>query len=403
VRIAVDAAACCNRRGFGRFARELLQALVARRDGIEYVLLVDREPNAGELPGELPVELMALPRVNANPARTVTASAIAGGRRTLRELFAFTRAARRARADLLFEPASWASFPLWPGTKSVICFHDTIAESLPGLVFPDRTSAWAWRAKSWLAARQATRVMTVSNASRDALAARYGIAAERIDVVGAGASAKFRPLTDRAALADALARLGIATARPWFLFVGGLAPHKNVARLLDAYATALGDIDAGLVLVGDPAADGFRAEGVALAQRIERDERLKAGVRLLGCVGDDDLVALLNGAHALVLPSLLEGFGLPALEAMQCGTPVLASRAGALPEVVGAGGAYFTPTDAGELARALVACVRDREWRARTATLARAQAAQFSWSRAAGLAVESFRRAAGPARGREPG
>jgi glycosyltransferase involved in cell wall biosynthesis len=390
VRVAVDAASCFNRRGFGRFARELLQALVARSDGIDYVLLVDREPR----PDELPPALLELPRVDANPARTVTASAVAGGRRTLRELLAFTRAARRARADLLFEPAVYASFPLWPGTRSVVCFHDTIAESLPELVFPDRRSEWAWRAKSWLAARQATRVMTVSSASRDALVAAYAIAPQRIDVVCEGASERFRPLEDRGALAATLARLGVPADRPWFLFVGGLAPHKNVALLLDAFARARATIDAALVVAGDPAADGFRAEGVALAERIAADERLKRSVRLLGFVSDDDLVALMNGAHVLVLPSRLEGFGLPALEAMQCGTPVLASRAGALPEVVGEGGALFAPTDADELARALVTSVTDRAWRPRHSLRARAQAANFSWGRAAELAVASFRRAA---------
>lgn len=393
MRIAVDGASCFNRRGFGRFARELLQALLARDDGIDYVLLLDHEPQ----PGELPAPLEALPRVNAGPARTVTAAAAAGSRRTLRELLAFTRAARRTRADLLFLPAVWSSFPTWPGTRSVVGFHDAIAESLPELVFPDGHGEWAWRAKCWLAARQATRVVTPSAASRDALARLYAIPLDRFDVVGAGASAKFRPLTDRAAVAAALARLGVEDQRPWFLFVGGLAPHKNVATLLEAFARARATIDAGLVISGDPAADGFRSDGAEVAARVTRDEALRKSVRLLGFVPDDGLVALMNGAHALVLPSLLEGFGLPALEAMQCGTPVLASRAGALPEVVGEGGACFAPTDAGELARLMIESVRDADWRPIHSARARAQAAKFSWAKTAELTVASFWRAARPA------
>jgi glycosyltransferase involved in cell wall biosynthesis len=323
----------------------------------------------------------------------VTGSASAGGRRGLLERLAFTRAARRARAELVFEPAVYSYFPLRPGQRSVVCFHDTIAESFPRLVFPDRRSEWAWRAKSWLAARQATRVMTVSAASRDALAAAYRLPPGRIDVVTEGADARFRPAGDRAALERDLARLGVPRGRPFFLFVGGISPHKNLATLLDGFAGLLRDDDATLVLAGDRQAGGFLADSAALETKVRADERLRARVVWTGHVGEDDLVALYQGARALVLPSLLEGFGLPALEAMSCGIPVAASRAGALPEVVGEAGLLFEPTDATALASALRRLLRDDDLVATLSARALERAAGFSWARGAELAAESFAQA----------
>ncbi|MSR46025.1 MAG: glycosyltransferase family 1 protein [Planctomycetes bacterium] len=395
MRIAVDASCCFNRRGFGRFARELLAALARRSDGFDFVLLVDRDA----APGDLPEPLLALPRLNAQPGRSVTDAAVAGDARRPAELFAFTRAARRCQADLLFLPAVYSAFPLWPGTRAVVCFHDAIAETFPRMVFPDRKSEWFWRAKSWLAARQATRVMTVSEASRRDVGRVYGIAADRIDVVSEGADARFRPPTDHAALAAALRRLRIPEDRPYFLFVGGISPHKNLATLLTAFSRLLANAsngasgDATLVLVGDPKADGFLDSAAPLRQQIAADARLAARVHWTGFVADDDLVPLYQGACALVLPSLLEGFGLPALEAMSCATPVVASDAGSLPEVVGDGGLLVPALDAMALQAALSEVLGRPQQRALLAAKALARSRRFTWERGAADAVACFRRA----------
>jgi glycosyltransferase involved in cell wall biosynthesis len=391
VRIAVDASVCANRRGFGRFARELLSALVARRagDGFEYVLLLDREPQ----PGELPAPLASLERIVAAPRKKVTESAVAGGRRSLGDLFAFTKAAGRARADLVFLPAVYSAFPLKPGTRAVVCFHDTIAEEHPRLVFPDRKSEWFWRAKSWLAARQATRVMTVSSASKAALARAYRVPLDKIDVVTEGADPSFRPLSDRATVLRELARFDARDGPPYFLFVGGLSPHKNLKTLLLALRLLLGRHDAKLLLVGDPKADGFLDADSELRAIVEKDAKLKSRVAFTGFVDDESLVHLMNGAIALVMPSLLEGFGLPALEAMACGTPVLASSTGALPEVVGEAGLFFPPTDAAAMAHAMEKVVADPALREQLACKAVEQAGRFGWARGAELAAASFARA----------
>jgi len=390
VRIAVDASSCFNRRGFGRFARELLAALARRNDGFDWLLLVDREP----APGELPEPLASLPRLNAQPGRSVTDAAVAGDARRMGELLAFTRAARKSGAALVFLPAVYSAFPLWPGTRAVVCFHDAIAESFPRLVFPDRRSEWFWRAKSWLAARQATRVMTVSEASKRDVARCYRVAPARIDVVSEGADSRFAPAKDGAALRSALARLRVDATRPYFLFVGGISPHKNLATLLDAFAALLaGGDDATLLLVGDPAAGGFLASAAPLRERIAADVRLAARVQWTGHVADDDLAPLYQGARALVLPSLLEGFGLPALEAMSCGTPVVVSDAGSLPEVVGDAGLLFPPRDSAALRGALALLLREPARREELARRALERSRRFTWERGAEEAAACFRRA----------
>jgi glycosyltransferase involved in cell wall biosynthesis len=146
-------------------------------------------------------------------------------------------------------------------------------------------------------------------------------------------------------------------------------------------------------MVGDLAADGFLANAGELRAKIDADPALRARAVFTGYVSDDDLVALYNGAVALVLPSLLEGFGLPAVEAMACGTPVLASRVGSLPEVVGDAGLLFDPQSAEEMAAAIRSVVDDPGLRGDLARRASDRARRFTWERAADLAMRSLERA----------
>ena len=146
------------------------------------------------------------------------------------------------------------------------------------------------------------------------------------------------PEAERRARADSAFR---PTSR-FFLYVGGLSPHKNLLRLVEAFAQAA-PADVKLVLVGD-VHDVFHTHVPQIRAAIAR-HALEDRVILAGFVPDEELVLLYSRAYALILPSLLEGFGLPAVEAMACGTPVISSRAGSLPEVVGEAGVYFEPTD----------------------------------------------------------
>ena len=385
MRIGIDATCCFNRRGFGRFTQQLLRALVRAFPEHEYVLLVDRDAAPGDVPEGCEV-------VNARPARTVTASAVAGDRRTLGEMLAFTLAARRARPDVFFFPAVYSYFPLPLRLRSVVCFHDTIAEDFPELVFPNRTSRWAWGAKVRLALWQATRIMTISAASRASLMRHFGVKPDEIDVVTEGPSPGFGVLDDRERVRATLRSLNLAD-RPYLLFVGGISPHKNLTTLLDAMQKVLPEHEVRLVMVGDLDADGFLANPDELRARIDADERLRASCVFTGFVSDEDLVDLYNGATALVFPSLGEGFGLPAVEAMASGIPVLASNAGSLPEVVGDAGLFYDPLDASAMAREISRFLDDDELRADLGKRAIVRARQFTWERAAELAMASLERA----------
>src|SRR5262249_29391329 len=134
------------------------------------------------------------------------------------------------------------------------------------------------------------------------------------------------------------------------LYVGGLSPHKNLVRLIEAFAQAA-ESGVRLVLVGDMG-DVFHTHVPELRAAVARC-RLGDQVHFTGFVPDDDLAYLYNCAEALVQPSLWEGFGLPPVEAMACGTAVVSSTAGSLPEVLGEAGLYFDPTDVAAIAAAL--------------------------------------------------
>ncbi len=157
--------------------------------------------------------------------------------------------------------------------------------------------------------------------------------------------------------------MGSTPATPFLLYVGGLSPHKNLARLIEAFARSGLERDGlTLVLVGDTG-DVFHTHVPELRAAVERSG-LGGRVVFTGFVPDDDLVYFYNRAKALVQPSLMEGFGLPPVEAMACGTPVLSSTAGSLPEVVGDAGLFFDPTDVGAIASALRAVVDEPRLRA---------------------------------------
>ncbi len=169
--------------------------------------------------------------------------------------------------------------------------------------------------------------------------------------------------------------------------MGGLSPHKNLLRLIEAHAQASPE-DVALVLVGDTG-DVFHTHVPVIREQIAR-LGLGDRVRLTGFVPDEDLAFLYSRSYALVQPSLLEGFGLPPLEAMACGTTVLYSRAGSLPEVVGDAGLDFDPTDVQAIANTLRLALENPSRRDDLARRARERSQRFTWAAAAGAILDCF-------------
>jgi alpha-1,3-rhamnosyl/mannosyltransferase len=233
--------------------------------------------------------------------------------------------------------------------------------------------------------------MTVSQTSAGDLETFLGFPRSRIDVITEAPAASFRIIDG--APARVRARHGLPADGPLLVHVGGLNRHKNVLGLLRAMTTIVAEQpDVQLAIVGDTSGRGFWDNVEELKSFVADHPPLDRHVHFTGYVEDALLAELMNAAYALVFPSLWEGFGLPAVEAMACGVPVLASRRGSLPEIVGEAGLYFEPDDAASIAATVVSLLRDSPLREKLAGKARLRARDFTWERAAELAEASFRR-----------
>jgi glycosyltransferase involved in cell wall biosynthesis len=279
-----------------------------------------------------------------------------------------------------------------------VAIHDTIPERHGAIVFPRWRNRAFWWAKSRAARLQARTIVTVSEYARRQIAETFAMPVERIFVTPEAPAPEFAPLPDAsAAAARALAARGIPPD-PYFVYVGGFNPHKNVAGLVRAFAEATNGRPVRLLLVGDHAGDVFHQDLARIHAEIERWE-VGPRVHWTGFVPDAELRLLYAGALAAVLPAFEEGFGLPAVEAAACGAPCIATRESPLPEVLAGGGYFFDPHDPRQLAvglRRALAAPHEREAWARAA-LARAGA--LSWdltARATREALEAT--AAGVAR-----
>lgn len=239
----------------------------------------------------------------------------------------------------------------WSG-RLVVTIHDLIPLTVPGTI---ESPAKLWAFKLWvqIAARKADVITTVSEHSRLDIIRLLDVPPAKVTVVPPAAESHFRPAVDGAAVDALRRRLG---ADRFFLYVGRAKPHKNLPRLLRAFRSASAQSPCMLVIAGPqpPPADLIRDV---------RDLGLANSVRLVGYVSDEDLPVYYQAATAVVLPSLYEGFGLPALEGMACGTPAIGSTATAVPEVIGDAGLLVDPRNEGAIAEAMVRVATDADLR----------------------------------------
>ena len=380
MKILIDACSWSNQRGFGRYTREIVHAMASQAsgEGARLRLLADAA-TAERVRAETELEC-----VGVEGRRGAAEDREAGGSRPILDLFALRRAAQKQDADVIYYPAVFSYFPKPRGSRAAVTLHDAIAEHHPRLVLPNWRERWAWAAKIRLAVRQADLVMTVSEAASRQIERSFAVDPRDQWVTGEGVSDHFAPGDPRSGWRE---RRDLGDG-PVVLYVGGLAPHKNLGVLLDALAL-LRDTPCTLAMVG--ADDGFTSCGEELREHASR-LGVSGRVRWIGRVSDDELLDFYRGARVLVLPSLMEGFGLPAAEAMASGCPVIVSTGGSLPEVVGSAGLQFEPSDAAALAAALESVLRDEALAEDLAQRGLQRAADHSWQRAGHRVLRGLRR-----------
>lgn len=387
LRIGVDLTCWRNPRGYGRFTRELVRAMVELAPDDEFVGFLD-EGTAADVDLRAANVRLATVRVSSPPA----VAAAAGGYRSLRDLLRLTRAVARERPDVFFFPSVYTYFPLPPGLPALTTIHDAIPERYPELTHPRRRDRLFWRLKLAAALRQTRLVLTVSDYSAREIADALAVAPASIRVAAEAPHPIYRP-SDREEIAAAARRRGLPPDARWFVYVGGFNPHKRVEDLVRAHARIQREASSApphLLLVGDPEADVFHQELDAIRRVIE-EEGSGRFIRWTGYVPDDELRHLLSGAVALVLPSRAEGFGLPAVEAAACGTPVVATTHSPLPALLAGGGRFVEPEDETALADAMRFLLDHDGERRRMGDIARTRASRLTWHDAARAVMSALR------------
>jgi glycosyltransferase involved in cell wall biosynthesis len=384
LQIGLDGGCWLNRRGYGRYARSLLSALARREDGDRYLLFVDPETaHAPDLPARFDKVIV--------PTRRPPAKAASGsGRRDLLDLWRMGWAVARYPLDVFFFPSAYTFFPLLRRVRSIVAIHDVIAEHHPNMVFARRRFELFWRAKLALAVRQADLIVTVSDYAREGILEFFQLPRERLRVILEAPDPIFRPVSPPRDPADLLATCSLSRGCRYLLYVGGLSPHKNLHLLIEAYRRLLASREfAGvwLLMVGDYVGDVFSSAYEDLRAQVAR-QGLEGHVCFTGFVPDAVLVELYNRAELLVLPSLEEGFGLPAFEAAACGTPVVASEAGPVGALLGPAAWTFPPHDIDALTDGLRTLLQAPARRRAMGAEGRRRVAAFTWE----LAAQSSRR-----------
>ena len=327
MRIAIDARKLRD-YGIGTYVRNLLRHLSRLDQATEYVLLC-REQDCG-IAAELGENFRAV-------AETAPAY-------SFREQLAVPMDLRREGADLFHAP-HYVLPPLTP-CKSVVTIHDCIHLRFPQYL-PNRAAYAYARSSLWMAAHRAKRVLTVSEASKRDILKYFHLPESKIDVIHNAIDERFGEAPAEEEITRVRERYQLND--PFVLYAGNIKPHKNLERLIDAFHLLRrhGLDHVKLLIIGD------EISKYATLRRAVHRHKLHQHVRFFGFVPDQTLAVLYRLAGVFVFPSLYEGFGLPPLEAMSSGTPVVTSNVSSLPEVVGDAALLIDPNDPHAIADAM--------------------------------------------------
>jgi glycosyltransferase involved in cell wall biosynthesis len=291
-------------------------------------------------------------------------------------------AMRHDRVDLHFSPSYF--LPLVKVCPSVVVVHDITFKVHPEWFIKDRR--FRFDQLFWREVKRAEGIITVSEHSKGDIVRILGVEPSRVTVIPEAADEYFRPVKDEDRLVEVRNRYGLSRG---FLFTAGaIHTRRNLERLIQASAEASRRLDSELelLILGMPAPFSPPVDIAGTARRCGMEDRIVQ----VDFVSDSDLLLLYNACGLFVYPSLYEGFGLPVIEAMACGTPVACSNVTSLPEVAGDAVVYFDPTKVEEIADAIVRIVSDGAFQEELREAGMARASSFSWRRAAQETLEVF-------------
>jgi glycosyltransferase involved in cell wall biosynthesis len=385
MRIGIDITSAVRQgAGIGRFTRELVRALLALEAPHHYILFAA----TGGLPRA--VWQPRLDYITQTAAQNLEFEICNLKLVSDDWLHRFWHRARLpvpvevfvGRVDLFHEP-DFVLPPTLRGTPTLLTVHDLTFRRDPDSALP-KLRRYLERVVPQ-SVQRATHVLADSAASKADLVELFGATPEKITVLPGGVDGRFAPVDDAEYLANIRHKYGIGSA-PFILSVGTLQPRKNYVQLIRAFARlrplvaqeqAIEIANLKLVIAG---AKGWLYDEVFAEIK---QQGLEESVILPGFVDDEDLPALYSAAMVFAYPSLYEGFGLPVLEAMACGTPVVTSNVSSLPEVAGEAALAVTPTNLAALSGALLNALADETLRVRLISRGYMQASQFTWESSA--------------------
>jgi glycosyltransferase involved in cell wall biosynthesis len=353
MRIAIDARKLRD-FGIGTYIRNILIELSRLDQQTEYIVLCRPDDvDSGDVLGR---NFRMVPE----PAPTYSVA----------EQFRIPLSLARERVNLVHEPHY--VLPPLVRCRSVVTIHDCIHLMFPEYL-PNKLAHVYAKGSMWTASKKADRILTVSEASKRDILRFFNVRPEKVVVVHNAIDERF--LSPPNAERMDLTRQRYQLDHPFVLYVGNIKPHKNIQRLIAAFGRARGQCqdDLKLIIIGDEI-----SKYPALRQSVHK-HKLDKHVRFLGFQPMETLAAFYRLARAFVFPSLYEGFGLPPLEAMACGAPVVTSNVSSLPEVAGGAALLVDPYDEEAIASGIVRAVTDESLRADLIEKGKERARMFSW------------------------